>query len=158
VSVPPIGEGFRGVDGRTGYLLRQAWHEFRGAMDVALRDQGLSPAQYAVVTVLAREPGLSGAELARACNISPQALNGIVVALERDGIVQRHPHPTHGRILQITLTDEGERVVKAARPSVERLERLTEESYSDDQLAMVREWLVTAAQRMVEDATRPGRR
>jgi DNA-binding MarR family transcriptional regulator len=44
---------------------------------------------------------------ARACNISPQAMNGVVATLERDGLVQRAPHPTHGRILQASLTDEG---------------------------------------------------
>jgi DNA-binding MarR family transcriptional regulator len=42
---------------------------------------------------------------ARACNISPQAMNGVVATLERDGLVQRPP--THGRILQVSLTHEG---------------------------------------------------
>jgi DNA-binding MarR family transcriptional regulator len=152
VSVPRIGEGYRGIEGRTGYLMRQAWHEFRGAMEVALREQRLSAAQYAVMTVLARDPGVSSAELARGCNISPQAMNGVVATLERAGIVERHPHPTHGRILQVTLTDEGERRLAAARPAVDRLEGLVEEGYSDEQIAMIREWLVTAAQRMVKDA------
>jgi DNA-binding MarR family transcriptional regulator len=157
VSVPQIGERYRGVDGRTGYLLRQAWHEFRGAMEVSLREQGLNAAQYAVMTVLARDPAISSADLARGCNISPQAMNGVVMTLERAGIVERHPHPTHGRILQVTLTDEGERRLAAARPAVDRLEGLVDKGYSDEQLALIHEWLVTAAQRMVAEATDAGR-
>jgi DNA-binding MarR family transcriptional regulator len=153
MTVPAIGESYRGADGRSGYLLRQAWHEFRGAMEGALREHGLSTAQYAVLSVLAREPGVSGAELARACNISPQAMNGILAGVERDGLVERHPHPTHGRILQVHLTPDGESRLKAARPAVDRLERLVEKGYSKDEIALVKEWLVTAAERMVGEAT-----
>jgi DNA-binding MarR family transcriptional regulator len=97
-------------EGRSGYLLRQAWHEFRGAMD------------------------------------------GVLATLERAGLVERHPHPTHGRILQVYLTSEGQRRLEAARPSVERLERIIEEGLSAEQVALIKEWLVTTAQRMVEDA------
>jgi DNA-binding MarR family transcriptional regulator len=152
VTVPQIGERYRGVEGRTGYLMRQAWHESRGAMDVVLREHSLSAAQYAVLTVLARDPGVSGAELARGCNISPQAMNGILVTLERAGLVERHPHPTHGRILQVNLTEEGVRRLEAARPAVNRLEDMVEEGYDDERIALIKEWLVTAAQRMVEAA------
>ena len=154
MAVPSIGEGYRGVEGRSGYLLRQAWHEFRGAMESVLRQHDLTTAQYAALSVLRREPGLSSAELARGCNISPQAMNGIVATLERDGLVQRRPHATHGRILQLTLTDEGERRVEEARPIVGGLEQIADEGYSDEQLAIIREWLVTTAQRMVATAKR----
>src|ERR687886_2550081 len=109
MDAPRIGERYRGVEGRSGYLLRQAWHAFRGAMEGALRDHALSGAQYAVLSVLARDPGMSGADLARACNTTPQAMNGVVATLERDGLVERQPHPTHGRILEVTLTGEGKR-------------------------------------------------
>src|ERR671924_2200191 len=109
MSAPRIGERYRGVDGHSGYLLRQAWNAFHGAMESALRNHGLTGAQYAVLSVLARDPGLSGADLARACNTTPQAMNGVLATLGRDGLVERHPHPTHGRIIQVTLAREGER-------------------------------------------------
>ena len=47
-------------------------------METALRAHGLSGAQYAVLSVLARDPGMSGADLARACNTTPQAMNGVL--------------------------------------------------------------------------------
>jgi DNA-binding MarR family transcriptional regulator len=153
MSVPRIGESYRGVEGRTGFLVRQAWHELRGAMDIALRAHGLSGVQFGVLSVLARNPGVSGAELARASNISPQAMNGILVTLERDGLVERRPHPTHGRILQVSLTDEGQRRLESARPAVDALEAALDDGLSDEQIGLVREWLVTAAKRMVEEAT-----
>src|SRR3954454_4809050 len=146
MGAPPIGDGYRGVEGRSGYLLRQAWSEFRSAMETALRAHGLSGAQYAVLSVLARDPGLSGAELARACNTTPQAMNGVLATLERGGLIERRGHPTHGRILQATLTEEGRRRLAAANPAVRRLERSIERGFDADEIALVKRWLVVAAQ------------
>ena len=152
MTAPAIGEGYRGVDGHSGYLLRQAWNAFRTAMEAALRAAGLTGAQYAALSVLKRDPGLSGADLARACNTTPQAMNGVLATLEREGLVERRPHPTHGRILQVNLTDEGERRLGAATPAVRRLERAIEEDLSPDQVAAAKEWLVTSARRLDEIA------
>lgn len=148
MDAPRIGESYRGVEGRSGYLLRQAWHAFRGAMEAELRAQGLSGAQYAALSVLAREPGMSGAELARACNTTPQAMNGVLSTLNRAGLVERAPHPTHGRIIQISLTDEGWRRLDAATPVVRALEDAIEQGVSPKQLTAVKEWLVESARRL----------
>jgi len=148
MSVPLIGQRYRGVEGRSGFLLRQAWRGFHGAMETALREQGLTAPQYGVLSVLAREPGASGADLARAGNTTPQAMNGVLATLERDGLVERHPHPTHGRILQVNLTSEGERRLEAAHPAVRGLEAALEEGFTDDEIAAAKAWLVAAAQRL----------
>ena len=148
MTVPAIGESYRGVEGRSGYLLRQAWRAFAGAMEAALRAHGLTGAQYAVLSVLARDPGLSGADLARACDTTPQAMNGVVATLERDGLAERRPHPTHGRILQATLTDEGRRRLDAANPAVRELEAAIEAGLPAKQLAAVKGWLVESARRL----------
>lgn len=150
MSTPRIGERYRGVEGRSGYLLRQAWQAFRGAMETALRVHGLNGAQYAVLSVLARDSGMSGADLARACNTTPQAMNGVLTTLERDGLIERHPHPTHGRILQTSLTSEGERRLEAATPAVRGLEEAIEEDLAADDIAAVKAWLVASAQRLEE--------
>src|SRR4051794_27428081 len=118
-------------------------------MERVLREHQLNAGQFGALTVLQRDPGLSSADLARGCNISPQAMNGVVATLERDGLVQRRPHATHGRILQITLTHEGERRLDAARVKIAELERIVERGYDEEQMAIIKEWLVTAAQRMV---------
>jgi len=150
MAIPRVGERYRGVEGQSGYLLPQAWLAFRGAMENALRAHGLSGAQYAALGVLARDPGMSGADLARASGTTPQAMNGVVVTLERDGLVERRPHATHGRVLEITLTPEGKRRLDAASPAVRKLERTIEEGLTTDQVAAVKTWLVDAAERLGE--------
>jgi DNA-binding MarR family transcriptional regulator len=148
MSVPLIGQSYRGVEGRIGYLLRQAWMALQSAMETALREHGLTAAQYGVLSVLAREPGASGADLARACHTTPQAMNGVLATLERESLIEREPHPTHGRILQVNLTSEGERRLEAAHPAVRGLHREMERDFTPEEIAAVKTWLVAAAQRM----------
>jgi DNA-binding MarR family transcriptional regulator len=113
-----------------------------------LRPHNLYGPQYGVLSVLARDPGSSGADLARACNITPQAMNGVLVTLEREGLVERHPHPTHGRILQVTLTEEGQRRLEAAAPAVREIEAAIEASFAPDEIAAIKAWLVESAARL----------
>src|SRR5215207_2983535 len=137
MSVPAIGESYRGVEGHSSYLLRQAWQALSGAMEMALRPHGLTTAQYGVLSVLAR-----------ACSTTAQAMNGVLATLERESLIERRPHPTHGRILQATLTSEGRRRLEAAHPSVRALRRAIERDLSSDEIATVKSWLVTTAQRL----------
>jgi DNA-binding MarR family transcriptional regulator len=155
MTAPGIGEGYRGPGGHTGYLLRQAWQTFRSAMDARLRAHGLTGAQYAALSVLARTPGLSGAELARACNTTPQAMNGVLATMERGGLIERHPHATHGRIRQVTLTPTGQAALDAATPTVRELEQTIEDGLTPAQLAATKAWLVTSAQRLEAIAALP---
>jgi DNA-binding MarR family transcriptional regulator len=152
VSIPAIGQDFRGLEGNSGYLLRQAWHLFRAAMEAALRPHGISSAQYAVLSVLARTPGASSADLARACNTTAQAMNGLVVALERTRLIERRPHPTHGRILQATLTRAGRQRLEDARHAVGDLEREMEQGFDPDEIRLIKRWLITTAQRAQQSA------
>src|SRR3954471_213504 len=155
MNPPRIGKSYRGVDGRSGYLLRQAWHAFRGAMETALRAHGLTGAQYAALSVLARDPGMSGADLARACNTTPQAMNGVLATPERDGLVDRRPHPTHGRILQVRLTREGQLRLEHATPAVRELEDAIERTLPPEETAAAKAWLLAAAPRLGADAASP---
>ena len=154
MDVPRIGQLYRGVEGHSGYLLHQAWRTLRAATDGALHPHGLTAAQYAVLSVLAQEPGASGADLARACNTTPQAMNGVVSTLGRAGLVERRPHPSHGRILQVTLTDEGERRLAAATPAARELEAAIEAGLAPEEVAFVKAWLVVSAQRLERIADR----
>ncbi len=136
MTVPLIGERYRGVEGHIGFLLVQARHALTAAMDAALRPHDLTHPQYGVLSVLARDPGL------------PQAANEVLATLERKHLIERRPHPTHGRILQATLTDEGQRRLQAANPAVRALEAAIEDGFTADQIATVKTWLVEAAKRL----------
>lgn len=101
------------VTDHPGYLLKRAQDALHAGMADALREHGATVAQYAVLTALDEEPGLSNAGLARRAFVTPQTMNQVLRELEQKGWVTRHPHPGHARILQAHLTQTGRAVLQA---------------------------------------------
>ena len=62
--------------------------------------------------------------------------------------MERRQHPTHGRILQVSVTEEGLRRLGAATPAVRELEETIEADLSADQIVAIKAWLVGTAQRL----------
>jgi DNA-binding MarR family transcriptional regulator len=114
-------------------------------MESGLRDFGLTSPQFGALFVLEAEPGLSAADVARAMGTTPQAANVLVAGMERDGLVYREPHPTHGRILEVYPSEEGLRRYEAARPFIRRLEATMGAGFDAAELAIVKRWLVESA-------------
>src|ERR1700733_6565135 len=107
VRPPPPGRGKRGEKGYLAYLLRQAQAATRLTLERALADLGVTPPQFAVLTMLKAYPGQSGADLARVALLTPQTVGVIIRNLERDGAIRKTAHPVHGRVLQWALTRRG---------------------------------------------------
>ena len=147
---PQPGERYRGTEGHLGFLLHQAQHAFATTMEQRLREHGLTRPQFGVLSVLVADPGLSAADLARAAMVTPQAINLLVGGLEREGLVRKEPHPSHGRVLQLFPTKEGAERVREAYPTVIDLEDRIAEGLSPRQEAAIRRWLVDVAVRMRE--------
>jgi len=75
----------------------------------------LSLTESAVMARLARDGPATTADLARAEGMKPQSMGATVAALEERGIVERKPHPTDGREVNIELTAQGAVVRKSAK-------------------------------------------
>lgn len=80
-----IGEGHDRTTSRIGYELKEAQHALRLRMDEALRGYGVTTPQYAAMSVLAEQPGLSNAQLARRSFLTPQTMNQILGKLGGGG-------------------------------------------------------------------------
>lgn len=145
-GIPAVGEGKRGVDGHLGYLLRQAHAAHRIRMEKALAELDVTLPQFSVLTMLAAYPGASGADLARLSLLTPQTMSVIVHNLERAGAVSRHPHPVHGRIQVIELTDMGRQLLDACRARVQPVEAAMDSGLDEAGRRGVRAWLVRLAQ------------
>ena len=117
------GSGKRGEDGHIAYLLRQAQAATRLTLERALADLGVTPPQFAVLTMLNAYPGLSGADVARVALLTPQTVGVIIGNLERDGAIRKTPHPVHGRVLQWTLTRRGLGLLDQCRRRVTAVEK-----------------------------------
>lgn len=107
---------------RLGYALKLAQHALRLRMDEALRTISLTTPQYAVLSAVEAEPGMSNARLARSAFVTPQAMQGVLANLERDGLLHRTPEPAHGRILRSELTAKGARTLEHGHLAVRIVE------------------------------------
>jgi len=143
-----IGEGFRGPDGRAGYLLRQAHQAFRAAAQAELGPVGLTLPQYSVLSVADAEPGLSGAELARESMLTPQTTNEIISLLAAAGLLERRPDARDRRLRRMFVTETGRDLLSLARSAVHAVERRMTCSFSDADLARLRGWLTDCARNL----------
>ncbi len=73
----------------------------------------LSLTESAVMARLAREGPGTIADLARAESMKPQSMGTTIAALEERGMVERKPHPTDGRQVNVALTAKGSAVRKS---------------------------------------------
>jgi len=121
--LPAPGEAKRGARGHISYLLRQAQGIVRHALDGALAEAGLTTPQFLVLNLLDAYPGASGADIARIAQLTPQTVNLIVRKLERDRLIARQAHESHGRILRMGLTAAGRKRLERCKHLADGVER-----------------------------------
>ncbi|MBE1584925.1 MarR family winged helix-turn-helix transcriptional regulator [Nonomuraea angiospora] len=111
------------ADERLGLDIKRAEQALIAAKQAAVRPAGLTVPQYATLFALADSPGISGAALARACLVTPQAMTVVLKNLEERGFIERSPHPWHRNILETRLTETGRAALKAADERAVVIER-----------------------------------
>lgn len=75
----------------------------------------LSLTESSAMARLDREGAATTAELARAEGMKPQSMGTTIAALVEMGMVERRPHPTDGRQVNLALTAKGAAVRKSAK-------------------------------------------
>lgn len=118
---PPPAEKLELAD-RVAYLIKQAQHALRTAMDRALAQSSLTTPQYAALTHLETTPDITAAELARRTFVTPQTMQRLLEGLEAAELVARTPHPQSRRAACVALTPKGRRRVASCHARVEAVE------------------------------------
>ncbi len=75
----------------------------------------LSLTESSVLARLDKGGPATTADLARAEGMKPQSMGATIAALDEGGLVERKPHPTDGRQVNIMLTAKGVTVRKSAK-------------------------------------------
>jgi DNA-binding MarR family transcriptional regulator len=104
-------------------LLRRACASQRLAMERALVEIDVTPAQFAAMERLWEEPGLSGSEIARGERLTPPTCSVIVANLERKRLLARRLLAKRGRAQYLELTPLGLEKVAAGAKAVEDVRR-----------------------------------
>jgi DNA-binding MarR family transcriptional regulator len=106
-----------------GYLLHRVMHALKTDVSATVLDPlEVAFPEYLCMRVLSKAPGHSNAELARALNVSPQAMNMVLRGLEDRGLVSRPTSVSSGRSLPAQLTRDGEELLKRTDAGVRAAE------------------------------------
>jgi DNA-binding MarR family transcriptional regulator len=101
------------ADEPLGYLLHRVLLPLKTDVTATvLEPLNVAFPEYLCMRVLSRYPGHSNAELARALNVSPQAMNMVLRGLEDRGLVSRPASVSSGRSLPAQLTRDGEELLE----------------------------------------------
>ncbi len=128
--------------------------------ETVLRVYGLTMTQYTVLLILAREGGMSGAQLARSCGVTQQSMSSVLTNMENKELIRREASPVHAKVQIATLTDEGQALLDRAYQEVVVLERALGDAFTPSEHASLCELLERATTVLIQQTrnatTRPG--
>ncbi len=121
----PLGVAY--MVGRLDRALRQCFRK-------VLEPMGLTVGQYTALSVFCSNGKLSNAKLAERIMVSPQAANELIKGMEKNGWILRKPDPHHGRIIQVSLTKAGQRLLIQCNKQIAGIEAKILEGLSDQEV------------------------
>ncbi len=80
---------------------------YRSLLEDALREEGLTLPQLRLLKAIQEHGGVSGATIARTCQVTPQTLQAMLARAERERWITRVILESNHRILTATLTKKG---------------------------------------------------
>ena len=120
------------VTPRIGYVVGRLDRAIRREIGALVAPFGLTVPKYTALSILRDRPGLSNAQLARRCYVTPQSMNEVLIALEADGLIVRSPAANHGRVVEVTLSERGQEVLAACDRAVTHMENAMLADLDDD--------------------------
>ncbi len=121
----------------TGFLLNWVAAGSRRRFDTVLEDVGLRRHDFALLNVVADQPGLTQQELVGETHIDPSTMVQTLDSLAEAGLAERKPHPTDRRKHTIHLTTAGRAKLKCARAAATRAGEESFERLNAEELAQL---------------------
>lgn len=76
---------------------------------------GFTPSQLSALATISNHGPLTLGALADAERVAPPSITKVVAKLEADGLVQRIPDPTDGRVSRVSVTPAGQALIDETR-------------------------------------------
>jgi DNA-binding MarR family transcriptional regulator len=107
---------------RCSQSLRELLMGYRSRLEDALRGEGLTLPQMRLLNAIKEQEGVSGATIARTCQVTPQTLQAMLTRAEREGWITRDISEVNHRILTATLTRKGEMALASGLAAAAEIE------------------------------------
>ncbi|MEJ6023717.1 MarR family winged helix-turn-helix transcriptional regulator [Ramlibacter sp. PS4R-6] len=110
------------LEGLIGYNARRAALAVIEVFLERMSVYDLRPVDFSVLSLVTHNPGITSRQLCTTLGILPPNLVGMVNALEKRDLVERHPHPSDGRAMGLHLTAAGQKLMRSAEKTAAQLE------------------------------------
>ncbi|MFI5735729.1 MarR family winged helix-turn-helix transcriptional regulator [Kribbella sp. NPDC051587] len=138
-------------DERLASHLKRVEQDLQAAKAAAVKPAGLTVPQYAALFVLDEQPGISAAELARRCLVTPQTMTTILRNLEASTLIERTPHPLHKHVIETRPTPAGRKALDQADERATGVERRLAAAFSDEERDVLRALLARVSETLTTD-------
>lgn len=95
------------IENSIGFLLSKAYQRAWAILREEIEEYDLTPPQFALLSFLWQQDGLTQVELAEKGQIDRSTLGGLIDRLERNSLLERRQHPQDRRAYRIYLTEQG---------------------------------------------------
>ena len=130
-----------------GYNVRRASLAIIEVFMQRMAPYGLKVVDFSVLSLTAHNPGITSRQLCAALNVLPPNLVGLIATLERQGLIERLPHPSDRRAMGVHLTTAGRELVQQAEQTASDLELQATARLTDAE----RKTLITLLQKIYRD-------
>jgi DNA-binding MarR family transcriptional regulator len=100
-------------------FLRKAYLAFHRRANAWMLDHGVTADQFVLLTVVAREPGITQIAIVERTASDPNTVAAVLRRLEQRRLVRREAHARDRRARSVFLTAEGQRVQRRAAKDAE---------------------------------------
>lgn len=138
------------IENSIGFLLAKAYQRAWAIMKEEVEQYDLTPPQFALLSFLWQQDGLTQVELSEKGQIDRSTIGGLIDRLERNGLLERRQHPQDRRAYKIYLTEQGKAMGNTLPECAERaLKRITSGLNPDEVKELRRMLLVLRGERRV---------
>ena len=134
-------------------LIKQVQYKAYVRLESVFQPLGVTAVQFRILTTLASRPGLTSADLARLYGVKPQTMIKQIALLEGKGLLARRTSASNRRLLELTLTAEGQAALAACQSGSQAMERALLDPLDAAQQQQLREILTVLQASMRGPAT-----
>jgi DNA-binding MarR family transcriptional regulator len=120
--------------------------ELQATFETALAPYGLSEPQWDTLRTLRDRPGASGADIARATKVSPQAVATMLQRLEKAELIERRS--AQGRVVETYLSEAGEALLKKGDATAIQIEARLLTGFSAEERSQFQDFLLRCAKNL----------
>lgn len=127
-----------------GYVVNHLARQLARALHDRIAPLGVVPGQFAQLLALYEHDGMTQQELCETVEIEQPTMANTLARMERDGLIERRPHPSDGRKQLIYLTDKARSLEGPLTEAAETVNALATSGLSSSEISTLMRIIDTA--------------